>query len=268
MKNTRNLIIGIVGILFLCICLIILSVSSDSDEIEPNILTQMVESPIIKPETPTETNTPVPSIETNIPVLSTETLQSERPTETAGLPEPKFLSRCISLPKERIEDLQYGLDDSLPDNYIVEAYAVRSNDYKKVYFMAAYVYGPGIEDGVGPGVWARIGGLETPGLIYSVGGVANGYSDWGDGGTIDARLSLFDDGADEARKCVEYHKMKTSPLATDVPTKNCHPSYPDFCIPPPPPDLNCPDIPHKRFTVLPPDPHKFDRDKNGIGCES
>jgi micrococcal nuclease len=49
---------------------------------------------------------------------------------------------------------------------------------------------------------------------------------------------------------------------------NCHSSYPDFCIPPPPPDLDCKDISRKRFTVLPPDPHGFDRDKDGIGCES
>jgi len=51
-------------------------------------------------------------------------------------------------------------------------------------------------------------------------------------------------------------------------TQNCDPSYPDFCIPSPPPDLNCSDIPQKRFTVLPPDPHRFDGDKDGIGCES
>lgn len=50
--------------------------------------------------------------------------------------------------------------------------------------------------------------------------------------------------------------------------KDCDPSYPDFCIPPSPPDLDCKDIPQKRFTVLPPDPHKFDGDKDGIGCES
>jgi len=49
---------------------------------------------------------------------------------------------------------------------------------------------------------------------------------------------------------------------------NCDPSYPDFCIHPPPPDLDCKDIPQKRFTVLQPDPHRFDGDKDGIGCES
>jgi micrococcal nuclease len=49
---------------------------------------------------------------------------------------------------------------------------------------------------------------------------------------------------------------------------SCDPSYPDFCIPPPPPDLDCKDIPQKNFRVLQPDPHRFDGDKDGIGCES
>jgi Micrococcal nuclease (thermonuclease) homologs len=49
--------------------------------------------------------------------------------------------------------------------------------------------------------------------------------------------------------------------------KNCDPSYPNVCIPPAPPDLNCGDIPHRRFRVLPADPHRFDGDKDGIGCE-
>jgi micrococcal nuclease len=49
----------------------------------------------------------------------------------------------------------------------------------------------------------------------------------------------------------------------------CHPSYPDFCIPPPPPDLDCKDIRGpKPFHVRPPDPHRFDRDHDGWGCES
>ena len=57
------------------------------------------------------------------------------------------------------------------------------------------------------------------------------------------------------------------PAATQVPT-NCDPSYPTVCIPPPPPDLDCGDISFRRFTVLAPDPHNFDRDHDGIGCES
>lgn len=55
---------------------------------------------------------------------------------------------------------------------------------------------------------------------------------------------------------------------TNQQTQNCDPSYPDFCIPSPPPDLDCIDISQKKFTVLQPDPHRFDGDKDGIGCES
>jgi hypothetical protein len=39
-------------------------------------------------------------------------------------------------------------------------------------------------------------------------------------------------------------------------------------IPPPPPPLNCDDVDEKDFTVFPPDPHGFDRDKGGESCET
>ena len=58
------------------------------------------------------------------------------------------------------------------------------------------------------------------------------------------------------------------PPAPAPPSGNCDPSYPTVCIPPPPPDLDCGDIPHRRFPVRPPDPHGFDRDNDGVGCES
>jgi hypothetical protein len=49
---------------------------------------------------------------------------------------------------------------------------------------------------------------------------------------------------------------------------NCDPSYPNVCIRPYPPDLDCPEIQYTDFKVLPPDPHDFDREGDGIGCES
>jgi hypothetical protein len=61
------------------------------------------------------------------------------------------------------------------------------------------------------------------------------------------------------------------PGPTLTPTRNaavCAAEYPTVCIPPPPPDLNCGDIPYRRFTVLPPDRHRFDSDGNGVGCET
>lgn len=49
---------------------------------------------------------------------------------------------------------------------------------------------------------------------------------------------------------------------------NCSGAYPDFCMPPAPPDLDCPDVGRRNFTVRPPDPHRFDADGDGVGCES
>jgi hypothetical protein len=50
---------------------------------------------------------------------------------------------------------------------------------------------------------------------------------------------------------------------------NCDSSYPDDCILSPPPDLDCgdPGVP-KDFKVTGSDPHGFDGDNDGIGCES
>lgn len=48
----------------------------------------------------------------------------------------------------------------------------------------------------------------------------------------------------------------------------CDPSYPGVCIPPSPPDLDCPDVSFRRFRVVAPDPHGFDGDQDGVGCES
>jgi len=39
-------------------------------------------------------------------------------------------------------------------------------------------------------------------------------------------------------------------------------------VPPPPPDLDCGEISHRNFKVVGSDPHRFDGDGDGIGCES
>jgi micrococcal nuclease len=51
-------------------------------------------------------------------------------------------------------------------------------------------------------------------------------------------------------------------------TGGCDPAYPDVCIPPPPPDLDCADVSFRRFRVVGADPHRFDANRDGIGCES
>ena len=59
----------------------------------------------------------------------------------------------------------------------------------------------------------------------------------------------------------------SAPARTRPSSDNCSPAYPTVCIPPPPPDLDCRQIPFRRFQVSPPDPHKLDPNSDGIGCE-
>ena len=63
-------------------------------------------------------------------------------------------------------------------------------------------------------------------------------------------------------------QQDTAPPQRPVAGGACDPSYPTVCIPPPPPDLDCGDIDQRRFPVRPPDPHRFDGEGDGIGCES
>jgi hypothetical protein len=51
-------------------------------------------------------------------------------------------------------------------------------------------------------------------------------------------------------------------------TLNCDSSYPDVCIAVYPPDLDCGEIGFSNFRVTGSDPHGFDGDNDGIGCES
>ncbi len=61
-------------------------------------------------------------------------------------------------------------------------------------------------------------------------------------------------------------------LIPQAPAGGCEPSYPDVCIPIGSADIDCGAIAARRFavvwTVPVPDPHAFDADADGIGCES
>lgn len=69
---------------------------------------------------------------------------------------------------------------------------------------------------------------------------------------------------------------RITPAVTFTRGPNCDPAYPTVCIPSPPPFLTCQDlivmygeehVEYTNFTVLPADPHGFDQNDNGIGCE-
>jgi hypothetical protein len=62
-----------------------------------------------------------------------------------------------------------------------------------------------------------------------------------------------------------------APADAGASTGECDPSYPDLCLTPGLADLDCGYIyglGMSHITVYPPDPHGFDSDGNGMGCES
>jgi len=68
-------------------------------------------------------------------------------------------------------------------------------------------------------------------------------------------------------KQVETRQKDTTPRGI-APRSGCDPSYPTVCIPPYPPDVDCDDVPYDDFKVVGSDPHGFDGDRDGIGCET
>lgn len=61
--------------------------------------------------------------------------------------------------------------------------------------------------------------------------------------------------------------LPTPPTPAPATGEGCDPAYPGLCIPSPPPDLSCRDVPYRHFRVLPPDPHQFDGNRDGVACE-
>jgi micrococcal nuclease len=77
----------------------------------------------------------------------------------------------------------------------------------------------------------------------------------------------------------EEPTSRRRPLPTPVPRRtdagdrvggDCDPAYPDLCVPPLPPDLNCDyvyDQGFRHITVLSPDPYHLDGNRDGVACE-
>ena len=63
----------------------------------------------------------------------------------------------------------------------------------------------------------------------------------------------------------------TAPPTTEPappPQTDCEPAYPNDCLPPPPPDLDCADIGHRvEVDHQYGDPHRLDADGDGVGCD-
>jgi hypothetical protein len=86
-----------------------------------------------------------------------------------------------------------------------------------------------------------------------------------DGGT---RQTIYAGTYQVVNGAITHGRLRVVDQSGGEQTGACDPAYPNSCIPPPPPDLDCADIGRHDFTVRQPDPHHFDADKDGVGCES
>jgi hypothetical protein len=119
------------------------------------------------------------------------------PTTTA--PPTTVASRCEKVSRALLDGIAEGLTVT-GGGSLRNGYAVKSNDFSKVYMVAADIQGAGMEGTGEVGVWAT-NSLELGGLIFAVDSFAKQFSDWGHGDETDANITPSSDGVSEAKEC-------------------------------------------------------------------
>lgn len=155
-----------------------------ADKRPPTATTVMKATEVAATKAPTATDTPRPTA-TMVPVVA----------------DP-----CIRASDGQLEAVQAGVKGVDAANEVREAWAVKSKEFENVWMVAAYVYGAGIEQGAGPGVWAIGGDPVSPRMILAVDGMAKEFSDYPDASKTDAQITLATDGVEAAKKCAEAKK--------------------------------------------------------------
>lgn len=116
------------------------------------------------------------------------------------------MALCLPATQSQMELINYGIKDVQSSNYAVNGWIVRSDEFQRVYIVAAWIYGPGIESGAGPGVWAVGGEPDQPGTILAVNGFAKQFTAFPNAGLTDAEITLSTHGVDESIYCAEHAK--------------------------------------------------------------
>ncbi len=169
-SNKKRFFIIVGGLIAaVCLCLVVVAIVSPST-----------------PSTTTVTDQPQGPIQVNSPIPSATEIKS---------------SRCVPASNEQIDAIRAGVKDIAESNDVKSGWAVKSNDFEKVWFVAVKIYGPGMENGTGPGLWAISGEINSPGMILAVDGFAKEFSPYPDAGKTDAAITITDDGAKEALLC-------------------------------------------------------------------
>jgi hypothetical protein len=113
------------------------------------------------------------------------------PSAVIGLASPAQLERIqIALDGDRV--------------YVEKAYATKSKDFQRVWFVAAKIHGPGMGTGE-VGVWAMTGEKADPGIVQSVNGIAKNFSVYPYGPDTKSGVSMTDQGANEVKRHAEMN---------------------------------------------------------------
>jgi len=131
----------------------------------------------------------------------TETADSDNRTESpqATASPTTVTGRCELVSSAVLNAIAEGLTVN-GGGTLRNGYAVKSDDFSKVYMVAADIQGTGMEGDGEVGVWAT-NSLDGGGLIFAVDGLAKKFSDWGHGDTTDAHITQSSDGVAEAKEC-------------------------------------------------------------------
>lgn len=111
-------------------------------------------------------------------------------------PESKPDVQCLDVPKALLQGIASGADNATMEP--VSGAAVKSDDYSEVYMIAMEFNGLGSPE---RGVWASNSLEAGGGLIMSVDGIAQEFTDWPNG-AANSPMSIADHGAKEALECL------------------------------------------------------------------
>ncbi len=178
-----------------------------------------------------------------------------------------------SLSAQAAEESQASAAEEEPTNSLTAE--INSNDTEAV-APATYEFEADITGGTEP--YTIRWDMDDDGIVDS--SEETVVATFNEAGTYNVNLDVTDSRGQTASDNVEIPVeegegdeeegggAEEEPAANETEETACDSSYPDMCIPPAPPNLNCDDIGARNFEVLPPDPHGFDGDNDGIGCES
>lgn len=107
-------------------------------------------------------------------------------------------SRCLFVAPKVASAIASGL--TARGGSIRGVQAVRSHDFKRIYFVAADIQEPGLMGKDEIAIWAT-NRIASYGAIWSVDRLALAFTDWANGPQTDAQFSILDDGAAAAEAC-------------------------------------------------------------------